>query len=113
MQRGDIYLVDLDPTRSHEQRGHRPVVVLSDAKLNRMGVCLVAPITSGGAAARNGLLTIALAGVGCETSGVVLCHQIRTIDLRARNARFKERLGEDFVRAIILRICDIFSFDGL
>ncbi|NCC23489.1 MAG: type II toxin-antitoxin system PemK/MazF family toxin [Alphaproteobacteria bacterium] len=29
MERGDIYLVSLDPTLEHEQRGTRPVLVVS------------------------------------------------------------------------------------
>ncbi|MEY3352695.1 MAG: PemK-like, MazF-like toxin of type toxin-antitoxin system, partial [Pseudomonadota bacterium] len=27
MKRGDIYLVSLDPTAGHEQKGYRPVLV--------------------------------------------------------------------------------------
>ena len=29
MERGDIYLVALDPTSGHEQRGTRPVLIVS------------------------------------------------------------------------------------
>ncbi len=29
MERGDIYLVSLDPTAGHEQQGKRPVLVIS------------------------------------------------------------------------------------
>ena len=34
MKRGDIYLVSLDPTEGHEQRGRRPVLVVSPAEFN-------------------------------------------------------------------------------
>jgi hypothetical protein len=49
MERGDIYLVALDPTFGHEQQGKRPVLVISPGKFNRTtGVPIVLPITSGG-----------------------------------------------------------------
>ena len=34
MKRGDIYLVSLDPTEGREQRGSRPVVVVSPTEFN-------------------------------------------------------------------------------
>ena len=34
MRRGDIYLVSLDPTEGREQRGYRPVVVVSATAFN-------------------------------------------------------------------------------
>jgi mRNA-degrading endonuclease toxin of MazEF toxin-antitoxin module len=34
MNRGDIYMVSLDPTQGHEQRGHRPVVIISPSAFN-------------------------------------------------------------------------------
>ena len=36
MERGDIYLVSLDPTIGHEQQGKRPVLVISPGKFNRL-----------------------------------------------------------------------------
>jgi mRNA interferase ChpB len=34
VNRGDIYLVSLDPTRGREQQGFRPVLVVSPAAFN-------------------------------------------------------------------------------
>jgi mRNA interferase ChpB len=45
MDRGDIVFVDLDPTVGHEQRGHRPVSVISKAEFNKLGAALVCPIS--------------------------------------------------------------------
>jgi len=36
IQRGEIYFVDLDPTRGREQSGRRPVLVLSSDKINKL-----------------------------------------------------------------------------
>jgi mRNA-degrading endonuclease toxin of MazEF toxin-antitoxin module len=41
MERGDIYLVSLDPTSGHEQRGTRPVLVVSGSAFNRLTKTLV------------------------------------------------------------------------
>jgi mRNA interferase ChpB len=34
MKRGDIYLVPLDPTEGREQRGNRPVLIVSPDEFN-------------------------------------------------------------------------------
>lgn len=46
--RGEIWLVDLDPTRGHEQAGRRPALVLSADPFNHgpAGLVVIAPITS-------------------------------------------------------------------
>jgi mRNA-degrading endonuclease toxin of MazEF toxin-antitoxin module len=36
MKRGEIWVVGLDPTRGHEQRGRRPVLIVSPEKFNRI-----------------------------------------------------------------------------
>jgi mRNA interferase ChpB len=49
MKRGDIYLVLLDPTKGHEQRGSRPVLVVSPTEFNEATqLPVICPITNGG-----------------------------------------------------------------
>lgn len=85
-QRGDILLLSLDPTLGREVRGSRPVLVLSADAFNKAsGLLLVAPITQGGASARETGFAITLMGLGIKTQGIVLCDQTRTIDARARS----------------------------
>ena len=38
MERGEIWMVSLDPTLGHEQRGHRPVLLVTPGTFNRAGV---------------------------------------------------------------------------
>ena len=53
MKRGEIWLVALDPTEGHDQRGRRPVLIVSPEAFNRVTkVPVVVPITSGGNSAR-------------------------------------------------------------
>ena len=46
--RGDVWLVELDPTRGHEQAGRRPAAVISDDPLNHgpAELSIVVPITT-------------------------------------------------------------------
>ena len=48
--RGEVWVVDLDPTRGHEQAKTRPCIVVSDDRFNRSpsGLVVVIPLTSVG-----------------------------------------------------------------
>jgi mRNA interferase ChpB len=109
VKRGDIYMVDLDPTVGHEIKKRRPVLIVSPTEFNRRNLPLVAPITSGGAMARLGLMTVALAGTGTATTGVVLCNQIRTLDIGERRGKRLERAPDEITREVVARIADIFE----
>jgi mRNA interferase ChpB len=102
MERGDIYFVDLEPTTGREQRGHRPVILVTPQIFNQLGVQLVAPITNGGSFARHRGFAVVLTGT--KTAGVVLCNQVRTIDLSARNGRFVESAPKAIVDDVLARI---------
>src|SRR5947208_3326024 len=98
MERGDIYLVSLDPTAGHEQQGKRPVLVISPGKFNRLtGVPVVLPITTGGRFARTAGFAVALTRAGTQTAGVVRCDQPRAIDLRVRGARKLEAVPDRII----------------
>lgn len=104
-ERGDIYLLDLNPTKGREQQGQRPVLVISPLEFNRLGgVVWVCPITQGGQGSREHGFTVSLMACGTETQGVVLCHQPRTVDFRARGAAFKEKAPADVVEEVLARV---------
>ena len=110
MERGDVYLVSLDPTAGHEQRGKRPVLVISPGKFNRMtGVPVVLPITTGGGFARMAGFAVSLAGTGTQTTGVVRCDQPRALDLRARGGRKLERITDEIVDEVLRRVAPLFE----
>lgn len=47
MKQKDIYYANLDPVKGSEQRGQRPVVILSGNTMNtNMNLCIICPITS-------------------------------------------------------------------
>lgn len=45
--RGDVVWLSMEPTEGHEQRGHRPHLVLSDERTaSRFGLVIVVPMTT-------------------------------------------------------------------
>jgi mRNA interferase ChpB len=86
MERGDIYHVDLDPTKGKAQQGARYVLIVSPREFHRGGTALVCPITQGGNFARNRGFVVSLSGAGTKVQGVILCNQPRILDIAARAA---------------------------
>jgi mRNA interferase ChpB len=110
MERGDIYLVSLDPTAGHEQQGYRPVLVISPAKFNRLtGVPVVLPITTGGSFARTAGFAVSLIGAGTKTTGVIRCDQPRVLDLRARRAKRLETVPNHIVDEVLSKVSPLFE----
>ena len=109
MNRGEVWHVDLEPARGHEQAGARYVLTVTDALFNRIGTPIVAPITSGGEFARLRGFAVPLSGSGTKRSGVVLCNQLRAIDLKARGGRFIERVPDFIMDEVLARVMTFFE----
>ncbi len=108
MNRGDIYLVDLEPTAGHEQRGHRPVLVVSPDHFNRLTQCpVILPITNGGDFARRVGFAVPISGI--KTTGVVRCDQPRALDLNARNARKVDTLPAAILDDVMATVATLFE----
>lgn len=110
MKRGEIYQVSLDPTHGHEQRGTRPVLVVSPDRFNALtGVPIVVPITTGGRFARVAGFTVSLDDAGIQTYGVARCDQPRPLDLAARQARFVESVPPAVIDEVLARLAPLFT----
>ena len=110
MERGDIYLVSLDPTSGHEQRGTRPVLVVSPLAFNRLTKTpVVLPISSGGNFARTAGFAVSLMGAGTHTTGVVRCDQPHALDLAARSARKLESVPSAIIDEVLAKLTPIFE----
>jgi mRNA interferase ChpB len=108
MTRGDIYLVTLDPTQGREQRGFRPVLVISPTVFNEATrLPVVLPITNGGAFAQRVGFAVPISGIG--TTGVVRCDQPRVIDLQARNGRKVDTLPTAILDEVLAKLRPIFE----
>ncbi len=108
MNRGDIYLVSLDPTEGHEQRGSRPVLIISATAFNAATkLPIVCPITNGGNFAKR--LGFAVPIIGIKTTGVVRCDQPRVLDLVARNGRLVDTLPSSILDDVLARVGTLFE----
>jgi mRNA interferase MazF len=78
--RGQIWLVDLDPTRSREQRGGHPALVVSTDAFNHgpAELVIVCPITKV-AKSIPSHVAIARAHTGLQHDSYVICEQVRCI----------------------------------
>ncbi len=105
MDRGEIWLVSLDPTAGHEQRGKRPVLVISPAAFNKYTLLpVVLPVTNGGNFARMAGFAVTLEGAGTLTRGVIRCDQLRTIDMAARKGKRVEKVPDAVVNEVLARL---------
>nr|VFJ45404.1 MAG: mRNA interferase ChpB [Candidatus Kentron sp. FM]VFJ57905.1 MAG: mRNA interferase ChpB [Candidatus Kentron sp. FM]VFK16587.1 MAG: mRNA interferase ChpB [Candidatus Kentron sp. FM] len=110
MERGDIYLVSLDPTSGHEQRGKRPVLIVSPSAFNRLTKTpVVVPITTGGNFARSVGFAVSLADAGTKAAGIVRCDQPRALDLGSRRARRLESVPTSIMEEVLARVGAIFE----
>jgi len=82
IQRGDIFLANLDPVVGSEQAGTRPVLVVQCDQANeRIPTVTVVPLTSNLRAGRFLFtVTISAAELGLAMDGVALVFHIRTLD---------------------------------
>lgn len=110
MKRGDIWLVGLDPAEGHEQKGRRPVLIVSPDVFNRVTkVPVVLPITSGRSFARTAGFAVPLSGAGTQTTGVVRCDQPRALDLAARGGKKLESVSGAIMDEVLARLAPIFE----
>lgn len=78
----DIYVCELDPTKGSEQRGTRPVLVISNDAVNHsLPIATVIPFSSikGGEKIYPTEVYIDSADSGMEKNSVVMLQQIRTV----------------------------------
>lgn len=102
--RGDVYLVQLDPTRGSEIRKTRPCLIVSPDELNdHLRTVIVAPMTTGGHAYPW--------RVSCRfqgRNGFVAVDQLRTVDVE-RLARRLGRLAPNALAAVLSVLEEMFA----
>ncbi|GHV29750.1 hypothetical protein FACS1894167_09500 [Synergistales bacterium] len=110
MERGDIYLVSLDPVSGHEQQGKRPVLIVSPGSFNRITQTpVVLPITTGGRFVRTIGFAVSLDGCGTRTTGIIRCDQPRALDISSRNAQKIECVPNIIMDDVLAKLSVIFG----
>ena len=100
-KRGDVVWLSLTPQAGHEQAGHRPALTLSPEGYNRrVGLAVVCPITS---QAKGFPFEVAVPA-GLKASGVVMSDHVRSVDWRARSARFCCRVPEETLAEVLQKL---------
>ena len=99
--RGDIVWLSFSPQAGHEQSGHRPALVLSPLEYNRKtNLALLCPITS---RAKGYPFEVALPRA-IIISGVILADQIKSLDWKARRARFECNTTSQVVNEVLAKV---------
>jgi mRNA interferase MazF len=98
VNQGWIIWLDFDPQIGHEQKGRRPALVVSNETFNNFSnLAIVCPITNTN---KNYPFHIKL-DKRTKTTGVILCDQARTLDIKARHYEFVEIIPEDILFEVI------------
>lgn len=108
---GDVYWIAPNPVAGREMKDRHRFVVITPKEINRLGLVMTIPVTSGGQFARSTGLTVSIQGR--DTQGVAVCNQVRTFDLDARektgSARYIETLDAATTAEIISRVVSIIA----
>ena len=99
--RGDIVWLSFTPQAGHEQAGHRPALVLSPKAYNeRTSLALFCPVTS---RVRGYPFEVPLPS-SSAVSGVILADHVKSLDWRARHARFECHAARQVVGEVLEKV---------
>lgn len=108
---GDIIEIDAEDAIGHEQRGRRPALIVSVNELQAaLGLAVICAVTTRGGKAtrpRNDLEVPIPEQL--PVVGVILPHQLRTIDLLARNAQRRCAVPRTTLLAVRARLKVLFG----
>ena len=91
MKQREIWLADLNPVTGSEQKGIRPVVIISGNAMNdNLGICIVCPLSSKIKRYAGCRVLVKTRETGLETDSEILTFQVRTIS----SNRFIKKLGQ-------------------
>jgi len=105
-EQGDIILLDFDPQAGHEQKGRRPAIVVSNNVFNQFTrAAIVCPITN----TNRGLPIHIMLDARTRTTGVIMCEQVKALDLSKRNAKFLEKAPQDIIDELVDMVFSFFE----
>lgn len=98
--RGDIVWIQLNPQAGREQAGHRPAFVVSPKSYNgKVGLALMCPLTT-----KEKGYPFEVKVRGKNVQGVVSSDQIKSLDWKARSARFEEKVDHATMAEVLAKI---------
>ena len=98
VKQGTIIKVNFNPQLGHEQAGYRPAVVISNNVFNqKTNLTIVCPITN----TNNKFPLHIPLDERTQTTGVILCEHIKSLDLNNRKYQIIETLPSDILTDVI------------
>ena len=95
---GDIITLEFDPQTGHEQKGRRPALVVSNYTFNNFtNIAMVCPITN----TNRGFPLHVPLDERTKTNGVIMCEQVKSLDINARNALYQEKAPVDVMGEVL------------
>lgn len=109
IQRGDVYWIDPNPILDREMKDKHRFVVITSKEINKLGIAMTVPVTSGGKFLKEMGFTVPI--TGHDTTGVAVCNQVRSFDIEARvktgSAKYIEQLNKLIIDEIVNRVISI------
>lgn len=97
-EKGDFISVTFNPQSGHEQKGHRPALVVSNDLFNRhTGLAIVCPITNKN---RNFPFHIIIDN-DLPVTGFVMVEQVKSIDFRSRRANHIGKASDSLLNEVL------------
>ena len=96
-EQGDIVALTFDPQSGHEQKGRRPAVIVSNKIFNaHLGLAFACPITN---TKRDFPFHIPVEST--QLTGYIMVEQLKSIDYKARRAKFIEKASPKTIDEIL------------
>lgn len=104
MKRGEVYLADISPRSGAEQRGRRPIIILSHNGFNATKTwrsIIIVPLSTSAKQAKRGPTAIPISAGegGLQQDSIALCHQITTLD-KQKLVRKLGRLSAETIKQV-------------
>jgi len=97
-EQGDIITLEFDPQVGHEQKGRRPALVVSNNTFNNFTkIAMVCPITN----TNRGFPLHVTLDERTKTKGVIMCEQVKSLDVNARNVVYQEKVPADIMEEVV------------
>lgn len=106
--KGDIVWLDFDPQLGREQSGLRPALIISPISYNKkVGLALICPITS----QEKGYPFEVKIPENLKISGVILSDHVKSLDWKARNSKFIDKIPKKFMEDVNAKIYSLLEED--
>ena len=101
-KQGDIVIINFTPQARHEQKGRRPGLIVSNEQFHkRTNMAMICPITN----TISGFPAHLVLDGRTNTTGEIMCEQVKCLDIAARDASYVETAPTDITDEAVDLIC--------